>query len=170
MDQIKTGKFIASCRKERGLTQETLGEKLGLSNKTISRWETGVYMPGIDMLEPLGEVLGVSVHELLAGQRLEPENFQKEADEILVSALRDSKFTFQEQMAYWKKKWMEDHWILVTFCAIFWAGLFLVAFWRELSWLVGLCPLAASGFYMYLRNRMMIYVEDKLYGDIGKSK
>ena len=102
MDQVKTGKFIAQRRRERGLTQEALGEKLGVTNKTVSRWETGTYMPGIDMLEPLSEALGISVHELLRGESMEAENYRKEADDILISVLKVSRFTFQEQMDYWK--------------------------------------------------------------------
>ena len=56
MDQIKVGKFIAMLRKEQGLTQEALGQKLGVTNKTVSRWETGNYMPDIELLVPLGEI------------------------------------------------------------------------------------------------------------------
>lgn len=53
MDQIKIGKFIAALRKDKGLTQEQLGEKLGVTNKTISRWENGNYMPDVEMLSLL---------------------------------------------------------------------------------------------------------------------
>lgn len=166
MDQVKVGKFIAQLRKEQGLTQEALGEKLGVTNKTVSRWETGAYMPGIDMLEPLSSALHVSVHELLRGETMEEKNYRKEADVVLISALKDSLFTFQEQMNYWKKKWKKDHWALITFCALFWAGLFLISCWKKLPWLAGLCPLAACVFYIYLRNCMMIYVENKVYGPV----
>ena len=50
MDLMKTGKFIADLRKEKGLTQEQLGEKIGVTNKTVSRWETGVYLPPVDVM------------------------------------------------------------------------------------------------------------------------
>ena len=60
MDQIKIGKFIAALRKEKGLTQEKLGEKLGVTNKTVSRWENGNYMPDVEMLSLLSEEFGVS--------------------------------------------------------------------------------------------------------------
>ena len=55
MDQVKVGKFIAALRKEQGLTQEALGQRLGVTNKTVSRWENGNYMPDIELLIPLGE-------------------------------------------------------------------------------------------------------------------
>ena len=67
MDQIKMGKFIAALRKEKGLTQEKLGEKLGVTNKTVSRWENGNYMPDVEMLSLLSEEFGVSINELISG-------------------------------------------------------------------------------------------------------
>ena len=70
MDQIKMGKFIAALRKEKGLTQEKLGEKLGVTNKTVSRWENGNYMPDVEMLSLLSEEFGVSINELISGERL----------------------------------------------------------------------------------------------------
>ena len=70
MDQIKTGKFIAYLRKQHNLTQEALGEKLGVTNKTVSRWENANYMPDIEMLQLLSKELNVSVNELLAGEFL----------------------------------------------------------------------------------------------------
>ena len=65
MDQIKIGKFIAALRKEKCLTQEQLGEKLGVTNKTISRWENGNYMPDVEMLSLLSKEFGVSINELI---------------------------------------------------------------------------------------------------------
>ena len=73
MDSKKIGKFIALNRKKKGLTQEQLGEKLGVSNKTISRWENGNYMPDLSLLEPLSKELGISLNELLAGEYIEKE-------------------------------------------------------------------------------------------------
>ena len=77
MDQEKIGRFIAQLRKERGMTQEQLGERLGVSQRTVSRWETGRNMPDISMLTLLCAQLDVSVAELLAGQRIEGETITK---------------------------------------------------------------------------------------------
>ena len=71
MDLIKTSKFLARLRREAGDTQEQLGEKLGVSNKTVSRWETGAYLPPVEMLQAISGLYGVSINELLAGERLE---------------------------------------------------------------------------------------------------
>mgnify|MGYP001070676323 CR=1 FL=1 len=77
MDQIKIGKFIAALRKDKGLTQEQLGEKLGVTNKTISRWENGNYMPDVEMLSLLSKEFGVSINELISGERLWAEDFKR---------------------------------------------------------------------------------------------
>ena len=70
MDIIKTGEFIAKLRKDKGLTQEQFGDKMGVTNKTVSRWETGKYLPPADILLLMSELFDVSINELLAGQRL----------------------------------------------------------------------------------------------------
>ena len=162
MDQIKVGKFIAQLRREQGLTQEALGEKLGVTNKTVSRWETGAYMPDIELLVPLGEALGVSVNELLAGERLTDEQFRKQADENLVAAVRESSFDLKERTEFFKKKWLRDNvWLIVISILIGTAVSVKLSFdqmWVLISpfWFVVFC---------WLRNRMMAYVEGKVYGE-----
>lgn len=103
MDQIKIGKFIAALRKEKNLTQERLGEKLGVTNKTISRWECGNYMPDIEMLSLLSKEFDVSINELINGERLDTEDFKKAADDNLVPALNNSTFTLKEKIAFLRK-------------------------------------------------------------------
>ena len=70
MDLLSIGNFIAQLRKQNGLTQEQLGEQIGVTNKTVSRWETGVYMPPADALMKMSELFGVTVNELLSGKSL----------------------------------------------------------------------------------------------------
>ena len=70
MDLIRIGKFIAEMRKEQGLSQTQLGEKIGVTNKTVSRWETGMYLPPAEMLLSLSELFGVTVNEILDRNRL----------------------------------------------------------------------------------------------------
>ena len=69
MDNEKTGKLISSIRKDKGLTQKQLADSLGVSNATISKWETGKGFPDISLLEPLASVLDITVSEVLAGER-----------------------------------------------------------------------------------------------------
>lgn len=88
MDQRKIGAFIAQLRREKEWTQEELGSRLGVTNKTVSRWENGNYMPDIEMLSLLGQTFHVSLNELVQGCRLEEDDtFRAAAEENLTSAL-----------------------------------------------------------------------------------
>lgn len=85
MDQIKIGKFIASCRKERGMTQANLAEKLGISDRAISKWETGKSMPDSGIMLELCDLLKINVNELLSGERIMTEVYDKRAEENLLA-------------------------------------------------------------------------------------
>lgn len=82
MDTKKIGSFIAQCRREAGMTQAQLGEKLGVTNKTISRWETSMYMPDISLLQPLCQILHITLNELFAGERQNPLSEDASAGEL----------------------------------------------------------------------------------------
>ena len=90
MDQIKIGKFIAELRKNKNMTQEQLGEKLGVSFKTISKWENGRGMPELSTLKPLSEELGVSINEILSGEKLKKQDYQEKFEENIVNTLNYS--------------------------------------------------------------------------------
>ena len=90
MDTKKIGKFIAENRKAKNLTQKALAEKLGVSDKTVSRWENGNYMPDLSMLKPLSEVLGISLNELLSGEYITQENVIEKAEASIASTLEYS--------------------------------------------------------------------------------
>ncbi|MBR6380845.1 MAG: helix-turn-helix domain-containing protein [Lachnospiraceae bacterium] len=89
MDQNKTGKFIAQIRKEQSMTQKELADRLGISDKTVSKWETGNGMPDVSMLQPLCEILGVNLNELLSGQRLSAESYNGKAEENMMNLAKD---------------------------------------------------------------------------------
>lgn len=165
MDQIKIGKWIATLRKEKGLTQEQLGEKLGVTNKTISRWERGNYMPDVEMLSLLSKEFGVSINELIAGERLAAENFREAADTNLVNALSNSTFTLKEKVAFFKKKWRKEHLSLIIFCVVAWIAVVIVLKFQDIEpalW-AAVSNLIAVLFYVVLYNRMMAYVEKRTY-------
>lgn len=90
MDQCKIGSFIAENRKQKNLTQEMLGEKLGVTNKTVSRWETGKYMPDLDTIPDLCNELGITVNELLCGEHLR-DDYQQQADENIMGVFAKNK-------------------------------------------------------------------------------
>lgn len=84
LDQERTGRFMAELRKAKNMTQEQLAEKLGVSNRSISRWENGKTMPDLSLLPAVSEELGVSISELLEGRRIESgEDFRKSADLLM---------------------------------------------------------------------------------------
>jgi len=103
MNQIKIGKFIAQCRKEKKLTQEQLAEILNTTNKSISKWENGNCLPDSSLYEPLCNELGITINELFAGKRIKDEDYKKVADENLMQMLKyklyclsDKSITFDE--------------------------------------------------------------------------
>lgn len=91
MDAEKTGKFIRTIRIEKNLTQKELAEKLNCTDKAISRWETGKGIPDISMLIPLSDALGVSVNEILNGEKIEAEKQIEKYEETIVNTLNDTK-------------------------------------------------------------------------------
>lgn len=89
MNQIKTGKFIAEERKRKNYTQKKLAEILGISDKTISKWECGNGFPEVSLLLPLCEELEITVNELLTGERLQEVDYKKKAEENMVNFVRE---------------------------------------------------------------------------------
>lgn len=87
MDQVKIGKFIAQCRNEKNITQEELGEKLGVTNKTTSRWENGHYLPDIEMMQLLSKEFSISINELISGEKIKDLDYKEKAEENLIVAL-----------------------------------------------------------------------------------
>ena len=89
MDQIKIGKFIASCRKDQGLTQAALAEKLGISDRAVSKWETGKSMPDSGIMLELCELLKINVNELLSGEKIMADFYDRRAEENLLEMKRE---------------------------------------------------------------------------------
>lgn len=164
MDTKKTGGFIAELRREKGLTQQQLGERVLATNKTVSRWETGAYMPPIEALEMLSKEFGVTINELVAGKRLAPEEFAEKAEENLALALSEpGAFGLGERIKFFRKKWLKDH----VFALVLAAAVLLAL--TALAWVMikPLCPVvfAVMGIaeYCFLNNRMMTYVEQRAF-------
>ena len=126
MDTKKIGSFIAFNRKKKGYTQEQLAEKLGVTNKTISRWENGHYMPDLSLLEPLSKELDITLNELLAGEKIIKENVVEYSEQNLIKTID-----------YTDKKIKNEHKKISLF--IIWLGIFtslcaFTVFPSESSW------------------------------------
>ena len=119
MDQIKTGKFIAERRREKGMTQAQLAEKIGISDRAVSKWETGRGMPEYSLLIPLCRELEISVNELLNGERLSEEEYREKFEETFVDTIADTNTRFQ-------KKW------LLTICGAV-LGVLLLCFVTDVN-------------------------------------
>ena len=100
MDMVKMGHFLAELRKEQKLTQAELGEKLGVTNKTVSRWETGNYMPPVEMLEALSNLYGLTINELLSGRKLTAGEYQEMAETNIKETLKSSAFDLKEKQEF----------------------------------------------------------------------
>lgn len=89
MNQEKIGRFISECRKEKGLTQASLAEMLGITDRAVSKWERGISMPDSSIMLTLCEILDISVNDLLTGERITMENYNKKTEEIILEMTRE---------------------------------------------------------------------------------
>lgn len=168
METISIGKFIASLRKEKDLTQEQLGEKLGVTNKTVSRWETGTYLPPAEMLLSMSELFSVSINEILSGRRLSDEEYKKSAEENLRQTVAASSFEVKERLEYFKKKWLREHIAPMIIMGIIVIAVFAAGFAVKNSLVGYLAVLLAVVFHGYRHNAMMSYAEARAYDGTGK--
>ena len=87
MNQEKIGKFISKCRKDKKMTQSDLAEKLGVTDKSIGNWENGRNMPDLSLFKPLCDELGITINELLSGERLKKEEYQEKFEENIINTI-----------------------------------------------------------------------------------
>ena len=96
INQVKIGKFIAQVRKEKELTQRQLAEQVGVSDKTVSKWETGRSMPDNAVIMDVCLILGINVNELLLGERIAQENYVDKAEENMIELVKESEMHRQK--------------------------------------------------------------------------
>ena len=168
MDLIKIGNFIAELRKKQKLTQEQLGEKLGVTNKTVSRWETGTYLPPAEALLAMSELFGVSINELLSGKRLSEAEYKAAAEENLKQTVRTSSFTLKDRIDFYKSKWLKEHRTIMILIGIGIVGVLLVGIILKIAWLIGTTFILLLLAHAWRNNTMMAYVEDNAFDGSGK--
>jgi transcriptional regulator with XRE-family HTH domain/DNA-directed RNA polymerase subunit RPC12/RpoP len=103
MNQIKTGKFIAECRKKKNLTQLQLAEKLGITDKAISKWERGVAMPDTSIMIELCNILCITLDELFNGEKLNMENNEHKNDHLLLDMAKELE---KKNKTIWSSMWI----------------------------------------------------------------
>ena len=103
MDQLKIGKFIAECRKQKGLTQMQLSEKLGITDKAVSKWERGISMPDASIMLEVCGILGISVNELLSGEKINMENNDQKNEQLLLDMAKELE---RKNKTIWNSMWV----------------------------------------------------------------
>ena len=158
MELTKIGQFIAELRKEHGYTQEQLGDKIGVTNKTISRWETGMYLPPADTLLMISELFDVSINEILSGKKLSVEEYKEAAEENLKQTIKVSSFSLKEKIDYFKKKWLKEHIAIMAFWGICIIGVFITGVILSKPLLVSGSMILLVVGHAWRNNSMMTYV------------
>ncbi len=166
MNQETIGKFIAECRKSKNLTQEQLAEKLGVSNKSISRWENGKTMPDYSILLNLCENLDISVNELFSCEKLSNENFRVEADKNLLCALENSTFNLKEKIKSYRKTWLKKNRIRIALSVAIWIVAMLMLKYSNAEHLIGyFAGMLAVLLFSLQQNNMNRFIENRIYKD-----
>ena len=169
MDLVQIGKFIAQLRKEHEFSQEKLGEILGVTNKTISRWETGTYLPPAEMLLSMSNLFHVTINELLSGKRLTQDEYKIAAEENLRQVVKASSFTLKEKIAFYKKKWLKEHIAAMCCWGIGIITVLVVGIILSLPILVSVDMLLLLVGHAWRNNTMMAYVERNAFDGTGRN-
>ena len=167
MDVKKIGQFLAALRKERNLTQEQLGEILGVTNKTVSRWENGNYLPPVEMLQQISGFFGITINEILSAERLSEDQYREKAEQNIQAALKNSSFTLKEKQDFYKRKWRKEHWFDYFLGILVTIGLYAAGAIMDNG--LQLLGLVWCVFFTAARNNaMMAYVEDRAFDGTGQ--
>ena len=121
MDQLKIGRFIADCRKKANLTQMELSEKLGITDKAVSKWERGIAMPDSSIMLELCDILGINVNELLSGEKIDMENNNQKNEQLLLDMAKELE---KKNKTIWTSMLV----IMIASITALFAGIFVAAF------------------------------------------
>ena len=141
MDQIKIGKFIAECRKSVNLTQMQLAEKLGITDRAVSKWERGLSMPDSSIMIELCKILEISVNDLLCGEVVTMDNYNKELEKKLIEMIKQKEEA--DKRLFRLEIFVGIVSTLILFVLVFVAALVDMAVWLKIS-------LTVLGFVMFL--------------------
>lgn len=141
MDQVKIGKFIAECRKKANYTQVQLAEKLGISDRAVSKWETGKSLPDSSIMLELCDTLGITVNDLLSGEVIKMDNYNKELESKLLEMVHQKELSDKRLLSL-------EVFIGVTATIILFALIFVAAFLEMEVWLR--ISLIILGFILFL--------------------
>ena len=163
MDQVKIGKFITDCRKKASLTQMQLAEKLGITDRAVSKWETGRTLPDSSIMLELCGILGITVNDLLSGEVITMENYNKEMENKLIEMVKEKEKADKRLLAL--EVFFGITATIILFALIFIAAFIEMEIWLKISLIVlGFVLFLAGCFYAVRIEQVAGYYECKLCG------
>ena len=154
MDQIKIGEFIASQRKARNLTQAALAEKLGITDRAVSKWERGKGLPDVSIMLDLCEIFGITVNELLSGEKISMENSTQRNEQLLLDMAKELE---KKNKTIWSSMWA----IMIVSITALLAGIFIAAFlipegvWQLVT-ILGVCVVFLIPYFYALKLEVSV--------------
>lgn len=163
MDQLKIGRFIAECRKDAGLTQKQLAEKLNITDRAVSKWETGKALPDSSIMLELCLILKITVNDLLSGEVITMDNYNKELENRLIEMVKQKEES--------DKRLLNMEIVVGVICIVFMLTLTVIASYLQIEeWLrillilIGLAPILIACPFMLKIEQVAGYYECKKCG------
>ena len=160
MDQLKIGRFIAECRKDAGLTQKQLAEKLNITDRAVSKWETGKALPDSSIMLELCLILKITVNDLLSGEVITMDNYNKELENRLIEMVKQKEES--------DKRLLNMEIVVGVICIVFMLTLTVIASYLQIEeWLrillilIGLAPILIACPFMLKIEQVAGYYECK---------
>lgn len=169
MDQEKIGKLIAECRKEKKITQVELANKLGVTDKSVSKWENGKCLPDVSLYKGLCNILGMTLNEFFIGERIKEEKFKEQADENLFNAIENSSFTLKEKIKYFGDKWDKEHFFELAIVMIIIVVFIIYGFIKD-NGIQFIFMIIGFTYGIWENNRKKAYIERNAYKQINNKQ
>ena len=169
MNQEKIGKLIAECRKEKKMTQVELADKLSVTDKSVSKWENGKCLPDVSLYRDLCNILGITLNEFFAGEKIKEEKLKEQADINLFNALENSSFTLKEKIKYYDKKWDKEHFFELTIAMIIIVGFIIYGFVKD-NGIQFIFMIVGFTYGIWETNRKKAYIERNVYKQVNNKK
>lgn len=150
MNQSKTGNFIAQLRKEKGLTQQELGDKLHVTDRAVSKWETGKCLPDTSLMPELCSILGISINELLSGEKIESQDYVDKAEAHLM------------ELAEKNRQLLNLEYVLGTVCSVVFIVLCFVAGYAGISDLLRILLIVMGCVILFIGVFFCMKIEHKV--------
>lgn len=169
MNQEKIGRLIAECRKEINLTQVELAEKLGVTDKSVSKWENGKCLPDVSLYKDLCNILGITLNEFFIGEKIKEEDFKEQADNNLLNAIENSSFTLKEKIEYFSNKWDKEHFFELTIVMLIIVFFIIYGFIKD-NGIQFVFIIIGFTYGIWENNRKKAYIERNAYKQIDNRK